>query len=357
MNDKTFGKFYSKFDLRAHKKNSMRNSLLLAAFLLVSLTRCGGDKKEECAFIPDTEGKKVSIVLEQYQDSLVNVKSKDELVDLLTRQPMIRDYVFRRTEFENDSAFINAVYSRFNSPYMDTFLIETKRVFGDLSGLTSQFEEAFTNIKYYYPQFQPPKIQTVISGFATDLLVTDTLIIISLDYYLGKGAKYRPDIYEYLLRKYDPKDIVPSCLLMFGINARLNKTDLNDKTMLADMITYGKSFYFTKQMLPCVPDSVLISYTAEQVRGSRKNEALIWARFIEDQVLFSTDREMRRNYLDERPITIQVGEKCPGRIGQWMGWQIIQKYMQSHPEVTLQQLMDMRNAQQIFKESHYKPKA
>jgi len=54
--------------------------------------------------------------------------------------------------------------------------------------------------------------------------------------------------------------------------------------------------------------------------------------------------------------TIQVGEKCPGRIGQWIGWEIVKEYMKENKEVSLPELMDMGDAQRLFKESGYKPK-
>jgi hypothetical protein len=334
----------------------MKNSVLAALLLILVVAGCTKDE-EECVPKPEISGEKVEVILDQFQDSLVNIKSKAVLVSLLTRQPLLRDYIFRRAEYPSDSVFLDELYARFNNPHLDTLLLETKRVFGDVSGLKAEFEEAFTNIKYYYPDFTPPKIQTVISGLDTDMLVTDSLIIVSLDFYLGRGAKYRPkNVYNYILRKYDPDDILPSSMLIYGISDRFNKTDMKDKTVLADMIAYGKSFYFAKHMLPCTPDSVLIWYTPEEVKGSRANEDLIWARFIESNVLFATSHVVKKDYLGERPVTIQVGEKCPGRIGQWVGWRIVNKYMKSHPDITLPQLMNTANAQHLFKESHYKPR-
>jgi hypothetical protein len=211
-------------------------------------------------------------------------------------------------------------------------------------------------LKYYYPEVKIPKIQTIITGLDNDLFVSDSLIIVGLDFYLGAGAKYRPNMYEYLLRQYESENIVPSCMLIYGISPRFNRTDLADKTVLADMISFGKSYYFAKHMLPCVPDSIFTWYTAEEINGSRKNQDLIWARFIEDAVLYSTSHDVKQRFLGERPKTIEVGEKCPGRIGQWMGWQIVNSYMSSHESITLPQLMGMQDAQKIFKESKYKAK-
>lgn len=320
---------------------------------ILGLIGCG-EEKEACVFVPEPSSR-IDLHLQPLQDTLANITSKKELVDLFTRYPVIRDEIFRRAEYRNDSLFLHEVYARLTNPHIDTLLSETQRVFGDLSTLEQEFEEAFTNVKYYYPDFIPPKIQTVISGLDTDMFVSDSLIVVSLDFFLGRGAKYRPKMYDYLLRRYDTNDIVPSCLLIYGISDRFNRTELSDKSVLADMIAYGKSFYFAKHMLPCVPDSVFMSYTPDEIRGSRKNEDLIWKRFVESQVLFSTNHKVKQDYLGDRPVTIQVGEKCPGRIGQWIGWQIVNKYSENHPDTSLPKLMSAGNAQKIFKESAYKP--
>ncbi|MEQ8425916.1 MAG: gliding motility lipoprotein GldB, partial [Cyclobacteriaceae bacterium] len=247
------------------------------------------------------------------------------------------------------------LFGRFTNPYFDSLLIDTHKVFGDLSDLKEELKQAFTNIKYYYPDFQPPKIQTVISGLETDIFVSDSLVIIGLDYYLGPGARYKPNMYDYLLRRYQKNFIVPSVMLLYGIDSRFNKTNLEDRTVLADMISYGKTYYFAKQMLPCVPDSVFIGYTEEEMNGSRENSDLIWKRLVEDEVFYSTSHLIKQKYIAERPKTLEVGEKCPGRIATWVGWEVVKTYMSSHENVSLPELMANPNAGEIFNESRYKP--
>lgn len=332
----------------------MKKLFGLAAIALIFWS-CGKDDEDKCVFIPNVSSDNTPLTFETFHNEIAAITTKDELVSLLTREPLIRDYIFRRTAYDNDSVFISTIFNKLTNPHIDSLLMETNDVFGDLSELKAQFKEAFANLKYYYPDFVAPKVQTVISGLDNDLFVSDSLIIVSLDFYLGRGAKYRPKLYEYLLRQYNKENIVPSCMLMYGIDSRLNKTDLSDKTVLADMIAFGKAYYFAKHMLPCVPDSIFTWYTPEEIEGSRKNQDLIWARFIEDRVLFSTGYQIKQKYLGERPKTLEVGEKCPGRIGQWVGWQIVNSYMEAHPETTLPELMRFSNAQKIFKESKYKP--
>jgi hypothetical protein len=327
-------------------------SLIFLGFLLWT---CGGKEEEACVFIPEVSVEDLRLELEHFEDTLANIQSKEELIGFLTRQPLIRDEMLRRSEYPDDSVFIDEMFKRFTNPGIDTLLAETKRVFGDGSELESKFREAFANLRYYYSGFTPPKVKTLITGLDTDLFVTDSLILVSLDFFLGPDAAYRPKTYDYLMRRYDPDDIVTSCLLIYGISQRFNKTNLKDRTVLADMVAYGKSFYFAKHMQPCTPDSVLIWYTPEEIEGAKQNEDLIWARFIQDKVLFSTNLIDKKNYLGDRPVTTQVGEKCPGRIGQWVGWQVVKEYMKNNPDKSLPELMNTDDAQAIFRNSNYKP--
>ncbi len=329
-------------------------------FVLVCIVLTGflsgcGEEKEECAFIPETSGIEVDLKFESLADTLVNLSSKEQLISLLEKHRVMRDLFFRREQYPNDSVFVNQLYNRFTNPHIDTLLMETRRVFGNESELKREFTEAFKNLRYYYPEVRIPKIETVISGLDNDMYVSDSLIIVSLDYFLGTGAKYRPPMYEYLLRQYGKENIVPSCMLIYGIDNRFNQVTPEDKTVLADMIAYGKSFYFAKQMIPCTPDSVFIWYTAAEIKGAHENQDLIWARFIEDKLLYATSHVMKQKYLGDRPKTVEVGEKCPGRIAQWVGWEIVKKYMETHPDVSLPVLMKNENADKIFKESRYKP--
>ena len=195
---------------------------LAAAFLFYA---CGeSEEKEECAFIPETTNTVVELDYTPLSDSLVNLSSKAQLVKLLGEHQPLRDYFFRRDQYPNDSAFVNELYRRYASPHIDTLLMETHRVFGDESQLKSQFTEAFKNLRYYYPDIRIPKIETVVTGFENDMFVSDSLIIVSLDYFLGPGAKYRPNMYEYLLRQYGKENIVPSPFLMeILLNAVSNK--------------------------------------------------------------------------------------------------------------------------------------
>lgn len=327
---------------------------ILAIILGAALLSACSNRDSECVVAPKIH-KPVEVQWLSLADTLAALTSKQQLVDILSLDPVMRDYFFQRPYYPNDSAFINTLYNRFTHPYIDTLLLEVHRVFGDEQALRESFQQAFSNLRHYYPDARIPRIVTLISGLETDMFVTDSIIYISLDYYLGPGARYRPNVYNYMLRHYTPDTVVPSVMLLTGISEPYNLNNPKDKTVLADMIAFGKAYYFAKHMLPCVPDSVLLGYTAEELEGARENAQLIWYRLVENEVLYATSHLVKQKYLDPRPKTTEISDRCPGRIGQWVGWEIVKSYMKRHPQTTLPELMQMRDADRLFKESGYRP--
>ena len=76
---------------------------------------------------------------------------------------------------------------------------------------------------------------------------------------------------------------------------------------------------------------------------------------IEKNQIFSKSDDVVRNMIEESPFTKPFGNVSPGRMGQFIGWKIVKEFMKNNPEVTLEQLMKMENAQNILDRSTFKP--
>jgi hypothetical protein len=297
----------------------------------------------------------VTLVWQSLGAELASVQTRQDVADFFTAHPDVRDLFFLRDQYPSDSLFINQMFRRFSNPHIDTLWMETAARFGDEQALRRELEEAFGRLRLHYPEMPVPKVKTVISGLETDLFVSDTLLIIGLDFYLGEGARFRPNMYQYMQRRYRPEFIAPSVMLLYGMDSRINRTRLDDRTVLADMVSYGKAYYFAGQMLPCVPDSIMLGYTPRELAGSERFEDLIWKRLVEDDVLFSTSHLVKQKYLHERPKTTEVGPECPGRIGTWVGLRMVEKYMRQNPDTSLRGLMALPDAALLFRQSGYRP--
>lgn len=315
-------------------------------FLLVIAAFAGCNRNRE---------QQVEVDFESLENTVTNFKDKQALVDFFAAHPTMRDVFFTREAYPNDSVFIEALYQKFTHPSFDTLHMEANRVFGDGTALRGQFARAFTNIKSAYPNFVAPKIQTVISGFENDVVLTDSVIVIGLDFFLGAGAKYKPNLYDYMLRRYNKDFVAPSVMLLLGISDKYNKVSEADNTALAEMVAYGKAYAFASYAMETTPDSVLIGYTAPEWDGVVFNEAKIWSKLVDNQVLYATGHMIKQKYIGERPTTAEISAQCPGRIGMWVGWQIVKKY-QDETGKSLPELMGNPDAQAIFKEARYKPR-
>jgi len=100
-----------------------------------------------------------------------------------------------------------------------------------------------------------------------------------------------------------------------------------------------------------------MGYAQEKLDWAVENEGQIWAFFIEEQLLFSTETNLNKRFLENAPFSKFYKEQdglSPGKIGVWIGWKIVQSYLK-HNKVSLQEFLKLDETI-IFNNSKYKPK-
>jgi gliding motility-associated lipoprotein GldB len=321
-------------------------------FILFILTSACG-KKKQCIPAPDVSKINATVNWVRLDQELKSLQTKEEIKLFLDRHPLFAEKFLDRSQMPHDSLIINDFYRLINDPLIDSLYMDVDRVFADTRDIEEDLRSAFQHVKYYYPDFKEPTVYTLVTGFSTDLFVSDSLIVIGLEYFLGDESTYRPQIPQYILQRYKRETLVPSILLM--LSDKYNRTNLLDRTLLAEMTYYGRSYYFTKQMLPCTPDSLIIGYTAQQIEDAEQNEDLIWGHFVERELLFKNKAQEIERYVGERPRVQEISDRAPGRIGRWVGWQIVDRYAE-RTNATLPEIMEKKEAQEIFEQSRYKPR-
>lgn len=242
------------------------------------------------------------------------------------------------------------------SPDLQQLGQQTAAAFADSASLRKDMAALFGRVTYYFPDFKtPPVAATYVSGLlGKDIYINDSLLVVSLDWFAGPKAKYRPDLPQYMLRRYRPANVLPT--LALAVSSKYNKHQLTATSMLDQMVDQGKRLYFAGAVLPCIGDSLLLGYSAKELANVKFNEARIWGHFLENNLLFSTTPFVIQKYVGERPNVPEIDRTCPGRVGQWVGLQIVRKYMAEHTSVTLAQLMAQKDTQRLLNDSHYRPK-
>lgn len=233
---------------------------------------------------------------------------------------------------------------------------EVEKAFGNFEEETNDLESLFQHITYYFPKYKTPKVVTVTSDvrYNDRVILTDTLLLLGLDNYLGSDHHFYRSIQRYIAAGLDKQYLTSDVASAFAKKALKYP---RNRSFLSRMVYYGKELYLKDKVLPSISDAQKIGYTVEEIEWAKNNEEQIWRYFVEKELLYSTDAKLDQRFLDPSPFSkfqLELDSESPGRLGRYMGWQIVKAFMEKS-NITLQQLLSLP-ADEIFKKSNYKPR-
>jgi hypothetical protein len=229
--------------------------------------------------------------------------------------------------------------------------------FKDAGGIEKELTDAFKHYLFYYPGAKIPRVYAYISGGDYDYPVqfADSVMLIGLDNYLGKDFKpYITDgLPYYRISRMNAGNLLPDCMRV--LSNITHPQQLPGNNLLEQMVEAGKRLYFIDAMIPEAGDRFKIGYTAAQQDWIVKNESHVWAAIIDNRMLYTTDGKLIRAFMADGPFTAEFSKDAPSRLGEWLGWQIVRKYMENQPEISLPDMMNEKDSQKILTNSGYKP--
>jgi len=233
---------------------------------------------------------------------------------------------------------------------------EVNKTFKNIELFERDVNHLFKHIKYLFPFAKIPRVITLTNNvdYQIKTVYSDSLLLISLDTFLGSENHLYDGIPSYIRKELDPKYITVQIADKFGA---FIIPPVEDRTFLARMIYEGKKLYLHDLLLPHVPVEDRIVYTKEEFNWALENEKYVWQYFIEKQVLYQTQLEWVQRFIEPAPFSkfyLQLDNETPGRIGSWLGWQIVNSYMTQFPETPLDELLKI-SSQKLFNLSKYKP--
>jgi gliding motility-associated lipoprotein GldB len=325
-------------------------------FLLVILLFTVSCKKKpaSCELSDEILQVSLDVHIKRMETKLYTTSSKEEVSRILANNPAFTQQYLQEDIYPNREALVTELIQINQDTSMQELYEEVMIYYNDISALENELENAFKYIRYYFPEFKVPQVYTFMSGFSTDLFIDEEIIVIGLDYFLPATHRFQPnDLPKYITERYQKEYIVPT--IMVALSSRFNETDLHDNTLLAEMIYYGKAYHFVKTMMPCTSDEFIIGYSQEEIAASYANEELIWSHFIENELLFETNPFEIRKYTGEAPFTDAISMEAPGRLGRWIGWNIVDDY-RANNSLTINEVMEEEDADMIFRQSGYRPR-
>ncbi|HLU90652.1 MAG TPA: gliding motility lipoprotein GldB [Cyclobacteriaceae bacterium] len=325
-------------------------------FLLMTLLAAFSCKKKDagCELSEEILQISLDINIERMENAMYEARSKEQIETILEDHPEFTALYLQEGLYESRETLVDELFNMSRDTAFLELYEEVKDYYGDVTEIEEDLENAFKYVRYHFPDFEVPMVYTFVSGFTSDLFIDEKIIVIGLDYFLPADHRFQPpNLPQYIARRYQKDYIVAT--LMVALSAQFNRTDMGDNTLLAEMIYYGKAYHFAKTMMPCTPDEYIIGYTTEEIRASYANEELIWSHFIENEVLFETNPFEIRKYTGEAPFTDAISMEAPGRLGRWIGWNIVDDYYFNNA-VSIATLMEERDSDLIFRQSGYRPR-
>jgi hypothetical protein len=331
--------------------------LLLFAWLGFLMMSCSEKSTEQ-----SVAKKPIRIDVSHLEKAFFAAKNKESIDSILLANPDVLEVYFQ-TKKSQSSALANLLFQIYQNKDFQKFYLQAQEpAFFGKNLWEKQLETAINQLREQYPNLKAPKVKTVFTGFggagqfpAQHLVVSDSLIVVGLDYFMGKkGLFVPPDLYDYQLKRLVPEGLAGQILLLYS--GYFNKQNAQNRNLLNDMIWYGKNYYFTKQLLPSVPDSTLFGYTRAELEGANAFQDLIWEHFVANSLFYKKDEFIKTKYLGERPKTPEIGPACPGSIGRWLGYTIVQQYQQKFPEKSTKDIMNESDAEKLLLDSGYRGK-
>jgi gliding motility-associated lipoprotein GldB len=312
--------------------------ILLLGLLFVS---CGEDSKVE----NEIAKIEADFTIERFDKAFLKATPND-------LAKLKQAYPFLFSKHVPDSVWIN----RIKDTLQDELLTEVNTKYPELKNTKNDLKKLFQHLKYYDKTFQIPRVITLTNDvdYRNKTIATDSLVLIALDNFLGPQHIFYQNIPKYLTENMTEQQIVSDVAEGYAEKYTFQSSR---KSLLDEMIYFGKLLYFKDVMIPFVSDAEKIGYTEAQMEWAEANESQIWSYFIEKELLYSTDSKLPGRFIADAPFSkfyLQLDNESPGRLGQYMGWQIVKAYANTTVEDVMTILQ--KEPEEIFRKSKFKPK-
>ena len=318
------------------------------------LSSCFEDKNKH---IPDVSNIKTDLKFRHFENDLFSIDTTNSLAGMQQLDSLYPNF------FRN--IYLSKIIPALQNPQIFDLFIKTPQirqlydttqiVLEDLTPYKNDLDQAFRFYKYHFPEEAIPEILTFISEYSLGNFVADGMVGVGLDFFLGSNyPRYNPSFFPAYIRRSMNKEHLVSKTMEAVAGDLVG--EIEGDRLLDYMIHNGRKYYVLDLLLPHTADSLLLQYSGTQMKWLEDNELQIWSHFIGEDLLYSTRYKDIRKLVDYSPNAPGMPPEAPGRTANWVGWKIVEAYMDRHPEVTPAELLKIKDSQKILDGSKYKPR-
>lgn len=237
--------------------------------------------------------------------------------------------------------------------------------FATTQSLEKELRESAGYMKHYFPSMLVPNFYTLISGFSVGNFIFEDAdqkegLGIGLDFFLGKEFDYKlldPQnqmFSDYLTRCFNKEHLVKKTWEVWA-DDKLGPEPSN--RFLDYIIHRGKKLYILSRLIPEIQDTVLFEFTPSQLKWCNENRTGIWSFFTAEQLLYNTSTLKFNKYVNPSPDSPGMPADAPGMTGCYIGFQIVEAFMNRSKSLSMEDLIKEKDSQKILDQSKFKPKS
>ena len=232
----------------------------------------------------------------------------------------------------NDSLFYESIQAFRKDSFIQILEERIQTQFDDFTTLEDHITTGFKHLKKQLPEAPMPEhIVFMNSLFASNAFSTETGVGIGMERYLGAKTdviqKLGDPIYGWVKEgmevTYLERDAAASWIMTHIIPEA-------EGTLSENMVRWGKILYLTEAAYPEMDPNRIMRYTKEDYDWAIENEYAFWKYLVDEDLLFKIDERTTNNMLGDGPFTPGLPEKGPDRLGQFLGWRMVQNYMKKN---------------------------
>lgn len=290
------------------------------------------------------DGQKIEPILVQRFDEAFFALDTNNLgngiTDLYKNYPEFSNDFFSRIlqlDPQLDSLKVKSFYKQYLPFYIDSRSKNiTKRIDDNLN-------KAFARFHFYFPEYQMPNTLVYfispLNSFA-NVLGTN---------YIGVGLQTTNT-------QANASSKIPFYCVQNLVDDYLSKNQ-QEKNLLYQMIESGKRQYILNTISLNTPDTLLWEYSSIQLKAVKEQESEIWQYLKEQQMLMSNERIDFLNILGDANNNSLLGAPLPGNIGKFIGYKIVESYMQKQTTKPWDDLRKLvaTSASEIYAGASYQP--
>lgn len=303
----------------------------------------------------------------RFDSMLYATKTRPDFDQVLEKYPAYSDLYFHRIlsldRQNNPDTLFNQVQKMVSSKAFVEIGRKGHEQYDEIDDIVRDWRQA---MKYYTHYFEPesvPDLYTTITEFAFGSFIfpldeNKDAVGVSVDMFLGDSLNYSsmaktdPSFSAYNSRSFNRDHFVKR-----AVDAIID--DLIEPAKGAEFLPHllreGKKYYVSSRLLPFVSDTAIWEYTSEQMTWVKENEWNIYSHLISNELFYSKNRSKYIRLITASPSSPEMPPEAPGRTAIYIGYKIIERYMERHPETTMSEMLAL-DANTLFQAAKYKPK-